>query len=66
MKKIAVLVVLLLSGFGFARASVVTPEAARRTAESFLVSRVGTKASPVSLSLAWRLPSAKPGGADLI
>ena len=66
MKKIAVLVVLLLSGFGFARASVVTPEEARRTAESFLASRVGTKASPVSLSLAWRLPSAKPGGADLI
>ena len=66
MKKIAVLVVLFLSGFGIVRASVVTPEAARRTAESFLVSRVGTKAGPVSLSLAWRLPSSKPGSADLI
>lgn len=66
MKKIVFLVWLLLSGCGIVRASVVTPEAARRTAESFLASRVLTKASPVSLVLAWRLPSAKPGGADLI
>ena len=66
MKKIVFLVWLLLSGFGIVRASVVSPEAARRTAESFLASRVATKASPVSLVLAWRLPSAKTGDADLV
>ena len=66
MKKTIFLVGLLLSFCGIVHASVVTPEAARRTAESFLASRVGTKASPVSLSLAWRLPSANPGGADVI
>lgn len=66
MKKTMFCFLLVLSGFWMAEATVVTPEKARKAAESFFASQPQTKAGPVSLSLSWRLPDEKSDAGDLI
>lgn len=66
MKKTLLCFLLVLSGFWMAGATAVTPEKARKAAESFLLAQPRTKAGPVSLSLAWRLPDEKSNAGDLI
>ncbi|MBR3450005.1 MAG: C10 family peptidase [Bacteroidales bacterium] len=66
MKKTFLCFLLVLSGFWMAGATAVTPEKARKAAESFLLAQPRTKAGPVSLSLAWRLPDEKSNAGDLI